>query len=161
MKLFIVVAAISLALDQGVKAWIAGNLRLHETIPLIPGLFNLTYITNSGAAFGILAESGKWGHVFFQVVSFAALGGLIYLVQRAHRRHPLLIWGAALVFGGAFGNLIDRLRFRHVIDFLDFYVGRYHWPAFNIADSCITIGGLLLVLYFLKFPEANPLMGEE
>ncbi len=161
MKLFIVIAAVSLLLDQGLKAWIMSNLRLHETISLIPGLFNLTYITNSGAAFGILADSGKWGHIFFQVISFAALGGLVYLVKRANRKHVLLVWGAALVFGGALGNLIDRLRFKRVIDFLDFYIGRYHWPAFNIADSCITIGGLLLVLYFLKYPESNPLLGGE
>jgi len=159
MKLFITIAAISLLLDQGMKAWIMNNMRLHETIPLIPGLFNLTYITNSGAAFGILADSGKWGHIFFQVVSFAALGGLIYLVKHADRKHPLVIWGAALIFGGALGNLLDRLRFKYVIDFLDFYIGRYHWPAFNIADACITVGGFLLVLYFLKYPDANPFMG--
>ncbi len=161
MKTFFIIAIASFMLDQGIKTWIMSHLHLHETIPIIPGFFNITYITNSGAAFGILANSGKWGHIFFQVVSFAALGGLTYLVKQAKNKHPLLIWGAALIFGGALGNLIDRIRFKKVIDFLDFYIGQYHWPAFNIADSCITIGGLLLAIYFLKYPDSNPLLSTE
>ena len=161
MKSFFIIAITSFILDQGIKTWIMSHLHFHETIPIIPGFFNITYITNSGAAFGILANSGKWGHIFFQVVSFAALGGLAYLVKQAKNKHSLLVWGAALIFGGALGNLMDRIRFKQVIDFLDFYIGRYHWPAFNIADSCITIGGLLLAIYFFKYPDSNPFLSSQ
>ncbi len=140
-------------LDQVTKAWIETNLHLHEMHPVIPGFFNLTYVTNTGAAFGFMAGHEGWRHLFFQSISILALGGLVYLYRVARSQSKLLFWGCSLVFGGALGNLIDRIRHKYVTDFLDFYVGSYHWPAFNAADSAITIGALCLIIFFLKTPE--------
>jgi len=137
-------------LDQLSKAWVESSLFLHQVIPIIPGFFNITYVTNTGAAFGILAGHEGWRHLFFQCISVLALGGLAYLYWSARSSSKALFWGCCLIFGGALGNLLDRIRHRHVTDFLDLYIGSYHWPAFNLADSAITIGGLLLAFYFLR-----------
>ena len=146
---FLLIAVSVFVLDQVTKNLVIGNLAFHSSIQVIPGFFSLTYIHNTGAAFGILAGHERWCHIFFQVVSFLALGGLFYLFWTS-KRDTLTLWGSALIFGGAAGNLADRLRFRYVIDFLDFFIGNHHWPAFNVADSAITIGGFLLALKFLK-----------
>ena len=149
--MFMLVAGAVLGLDQISKAWIIHNLPLYRQIPVIPSFFNLTHLTNTGAAFGFMAGHEKWRHIFFQTVSFVALGGLFYLYITAKEKTGWLFWGCSLVFGGACGNLIDRIRFGHVVDFLDFYLGTYHWPAFNVADSAITIGGCMLAIHFLNF----------
>ena len=143
---FMAVALGVALLDQGVKVWIRTHLPLHETISIIPGLFDITHVANVGAAFGILAHAGPWRELFFQVVSVAAMLGLALYYYTAPRRDRLLFWSASLILGGALGNFIDRVTLGHVTDFLDFYVGTYHWPAFNVADSAITVGGLLLAL---------------
>lgn len=153
IRLLLVVAFFVAALDQLTKTWITSNLGLYETVPVIPGLFNLTHITNTGAAFGLLAGKDAWRHTFFQIVSVLALGVLIYLYRSSASRTYSLLWGCGLIFGGACGNLIDRLRHRYVIDFLDFYVSTLHWPAFNVADSAITVGGVLLAWHFFR---SNP-----
>lgn len=143
-------AALVLVLDQLSKLWVAGSFLLHESRPVIPGLFNLTFITNTGAAFGILAGAqGLWRQFFFGGVALVALV-VLYLAYREYRAHGQIYMAAiGLVAGGAVGNLIDRLRLGHVIDFLDFYVRHHHWPAFNIADSAITVGvGLFLLAGF-------------
>ncbi len=147
--MFFLIAVVVLVLDQLTKNLVLGNLSLHESITVIPGFFNITYIRNTGAAFGMMAGSESWRHIFFQSVSVLALGAIVYLFWSS-RRDSLALWGAALVFGGAAGNLVDRVRFGYVIDFLDFFVGGYHWPAFNIADSSITIGAFLLAWKFLR-----------
>ena len=139
--------------DQTAKAVVVSYLHLHEVKPVLHGFFNITYITNAGAAFGFMAGAGKWGHIFFEVISVVALGGLFYLYRNSRCRSYPLVWGTSLVSGGALGNLIDRIRYRSVIDFLDFYAGSYHWPAFNIADSAITIGGVLLAWHFFREPQ--------
>ncbi|HDH98304.1 MAG TPA: signal peptidase II [Deltaproteobacteria bacterium] len=153
IKSFLFVAFLIVLADQATKAMVVSNLHLHEVRPVLQGFFNITYITNTGAAFGFMAGSDKWRHIFFQIISVVALGGLIYLYRSSRSRSYQLFWGTSLVFGGALGNLIDRIRHRSVIDFLDFYAGSYHWPAFNIADSAITVGGVLLAWHFFREPH--------
>ncbi|MGQ9499976.1 MAG: signal peptidase II [Dissulfurimicrobium sp.] len=139
-------------LDQTSKIIIISHINLYEIRPIIPNFFNLTYLTNTGAAFGFMAGTDKWRHIFFQAIALTALGGLIYLYKNFHDKSYPFFWGCALIFGGALGNLIDRMRYRYVIDFLDFHAGIFHWPAFNVADSAITVGGALLAWHFLRTP---------
>ncbi len=148
---FMLVAFAVLVLDQVSKEWVLQNVPVYRQIPVIPSFFNITHLTNTGAAFGFMAGHEKWRHLFFQVISFVALGGLFYLYITAKDKTRWLFWGCSLVFGGACGNLVDRIRFGHVVDFLDFYLGTYHWPAFNVADSAITVGGIMLAMHFLNF----------
>lgn len=155
-KSFLFAAFLIVLADQATKSVVVSNLNLYEVKPVLEGFFNITYITNTGAAFGFMAGSDKWRHIFFQVISIVALCGLVYLYRSSHNRSYSLFWGISLVFGGALGNLIDRIRYRSVVDFLDFYVGRYHWPAFNIADSAITVGGVLLAWHFFRITEKQP-----
>jgi len=134
-------------LDQATKLLVQRAFRLGESLPVLPGVFNLTYVLNPGAAFGLLAgAAAAFRGPFFIAVSVLAIAVICYYHARYARGHPLPTVGLALILGGALGNLIDRLRVGMVIDFLDFYLGAYHWPAFNVADSGITVGvGLLLV----------------
>ena len=140
-------AALVVILDQATKLLIQRTFRLGESLPVVPGLFNLTYVLNPGAAFGFLAgAAAAFRGPFFIAVSVLAIAIICYYYARHARGRPLPVVGLALILGGAVGNLIDRLRVGMVIDFLDFYLGKYHWPAFNVADSGITVGvGLLLV----------------
>jgi signal peptidase II len=137
--------------DQLVKAWVTATMELHESFPVIPGLFNITYIRNPGAAFGFLADASPlFRQIFFVAVNLMAIGLILYsLVQarfiQASWRIPL-----ALILSGAAGNLVDRVRFGEVIDFLDVYVGSVHWPAFNVADSAITVGAVLLTILVFR-----------
>jgi signal peptidase II len=156
IRSFLLMAFLVMLVDQATKTLIVSNLHLHEIRPVLQGFFNITYITNTGAAFGFMSGSDKWRHIFFQVISVVALGGLLYLYHSSRSRSYPLLWGTSLVFGGALGNLIDRIRYRSVIDFLDFYAGSYHWPAFNIADSAITVGGVLLAWHFFRITDKQP-----
>ena len=147
-RLLVLTAAAIVLLDQMTKAWIQKTMLLHQSIPVIPDLFNLTYIRNPGAAFGLFASGGgSLRSAFFIAVSVIALVVLSLLYTKAPRETWLLRFSLSLVMGGAIGNLIDRIRLGEVVDFLDFYLGSYHWPAFNVADSCITIGIGLLILH--------------
>ena len=138
-------------LDQWTKATVAQRMELHESIPVIDHLFNLTYVRNPGAAFGFLADRGSHlRFVFFAVTSTVALALLFYFFVTSRTGDRIAQAGFALVLGGAVGNLFDRMRFGAVVDFLDFYLGQYHWPAFNIADSAITVGIGLLILHGFK-----------
>jgi signal peptidase II len=141
--------------DQLSKWWINSNFFLYESREVIPGFFNITFVTNTGAAFGLLAGwETVWRQVFFVGVSLFALVALFFAYRHFRNEGRLAVYGLALVAGGAVGNLIDRLRFGWVIDFLDFYLGSYHWPAFNVADAGITIGvGFLLLSSFLNGRE--------
>ncbi|BCA56205.1 Lipoprotein signal peptidase [Nitrospira sp. KM1] len=136
-------------IDQMTKFWVMQTMRLHETIPIIPNLFSLTYIRNPGAAFGLLAgSSNAFRMVFFGVTSLFALGLLGTILIRLPERDWIGQLSIAGILGGAIGNLIDRVRFGEVIDFLDVYVEPYHWPAFNVADSAISIGVVCLIIHF-------------
>jgi len=143
-------AGLVVILDQLSKLWVVGSFLTHESLPVIPGLFNLTFVTNTGAAFGILAGTQSLGRqLFFVGVALVALV-VLYMAYKEYREQGQIYMTAiGLVAGGALGNLVDRLRLGHVIDFLDFYFRQSHWPAFNIADSAITIGvGLFLLAGF-------------
>ncbi len=146
MSLTLAVLAAVALLDQAVKVWVVAVFEPFEVVPVIPGLFNLTRLANTGAAFGILSSAPPaFTRVFFAAVAVTALAVLGYAAWRCRHGHWLVRAGLGLVAGGALGNLVDRLRSGAVIDFLDFYIGPYHWPAFNLADSAITVGvGFLL-----------------
>lgn len=144
------VTTITVLLDQATKLHIMQTMRLHESIPVIDGFFSLTYIRNPGAAFGLLASSGPvFRTIFFGLASLFALGLLATIFFRLPHDDRTGQLSVAAILGGALGNLIDRIRYGEVIDFLDFYVGAYHWPAFNVADAAISIGVFFLVLHYL------------
>ena len=139
-------------LDQLSKFWITASFELYEMREVIHGFFNLVYVTNKGAAFSMFASvESPLRHYFFVLVNTAAFIGLTYGAFRMRQDHTLYRVSFALIAGGAIGNLVDRLRVGAVIDFLDFYVGRYHWPAFNVADSAIFIG--VFLLFVINFYE--------
>ncbi|MDC4203085.1 MAG: signal peptidase II [Candidatus Manganitrophus sp.] len=150
----------TIILDQITKLLIQNAFRLHESVVVIQDFFSLTYIRNPGAAFGLFADqSAGFRSVFFLVVSIVALSILLYFLAQTPKEDKSSLVAISLLFGGAVGNLIDRVRMGEVVDFLDFYVGQFHWPAFNVADSAITIGISLLMfnLFWLKkeVPTAN------
>jgi signal peptidase II len=138
------------ALDQYTKYQVQQRIRLYQTIKVIDGFFNLTHLRNTGGAFGILGGGkGGVGSLFFIVVSLAAVGIILYLFHKLKEHEQILSLSLSLILSGAIGNLIDRIRYGEVVDFIDFHFFSYHWPAFNIADSAITIGIGLMVLELL------------
>ena len=145
-KYFFLIAVIVLLLDRLAKWAVASNIRLHESVVVIPGFFQLTHVENTGAAFGLFAESSaQWkvgALVSFSVMALVVVSALLW--KNSHSLSTTTI-GLSLILGGAMGNLWDRMMSGHVVDFLDFYVGSYHWPAFNVADSAIVIGAILLI----------------
>lgn len=141
--------------DQLVKALIVLTIPAYQTITVIPGFFNLTHIYNPGGAFGFLSESpSELRHLFFLIASIAAMGLILILYAKTPAGQGFLETGLSLIMGGAIGNVLDRIRIGKVIDFLDLYIKNLHWPAFNIADSAITIG-IGLFIYHLLFKERN------
>ncbi|MFV0435886.1 MAG: signal peptidase II [Desulfopila sp.] len=151
MGYFLIAAVVVLA-DQLSKWWIVHSFRLYEVREVIPGLVNLVYVTNPGAAFSLLAEADTpWRHTFFLVVGLVAIAGLTagyFVLRRQHRWYGP---ACALIAGGAVGNLVDRIRLGAVVDFLDVYLMNWHWPAFNVADSAICVGaGLFIVVSILE-----------
>ncbi len=140
--------------DQIAKLLVDRNFDLHESRVLIEGLLSLTYVQNHGAAFGLLADAGlPYQPWVFTLVSLLALGAIGVYAARLPASHLLAQRALALVMGGALGNLLDRARLGYVIDFVDVYWGAHHWPAFNVADSAISVGVMLLVLDVLRTPE--------
>ena len=155
LRLAIIAGLVVLA-DQFTKALILKNLPLHHSIPIITGIFDITHVRNPGGAFGLLAGMGAVGRtIVFLFISSLAVGLILYFYIKTPIHYGFLAAGFALIFGGAIGNLIDRIRYGAVIDFLDFYIGRHHWPAFNIADSAISVGIFIFLyhLVFKKMPE--------
>ena len=147
--LLALVAGTVIIIDQLTKLSIMQNMRLHESIPIIPNLFSLTYIRNPGAAFGLLAgSSNAFRTLFFGVTSVFALGLLGTILVRLPANDWMGQLSIASILGGAIGNLLDRLQYGEVIDFLDVYIETYHWPAFNVADSAISVGVVFLIIHF-------------
>jgi len=131
--------------DRLTKYLVARSFEPGEAVTVIPGCFDLTFVHNTGAAFGILSMMDDAYRVpFFAITSLAAIGLLVYFIRKTRPEDVLLLVSLALIIGGAAGNLYDRLVYGYVIDFVDWYVGFRHWPAFNIADSGITVGIILL-----------------
>lgn len=143
------VSASIVVIDQVTKLSIMQSMRLHESIPIIPNLFSITYIRNPGAAFGLLATSSSgFRLIFFGITSLFALVLLGTILFRLPQHDWLGQLSIAGILGGAIGNLLDRMRYGEVIDFLDVYIDAYHWPAFNVADAAISVGVFFLILYF-------------
>ena len=149
-RLYFLVAGGVLLLDQLSKWTVLEALAPGELRRVLPGLFNLTHVRNRGAAFGLFGESESAAILVFLIgFSLVALALVLGLLWRGVASGTTG-WGLALIFGGALGNLLDRLRSGSVVDFLDFYVGGHHWPAFNLADSAIVVGAGLLLLDVLR-----------
>jgi lipoprotein signal peptidase len=147
LKTAAILAASIIVPDQITKAVIQQKYPLWATDPVIPGFFNLAHVLNKGAAFGFLNNpDSNWQIWFFAAITVFAVGFIYYLLTTADKGDRFFIWGLGLVLGGALGNLIDRMRFGFVVDFLDFYVGDYHWPAFNVADIAITCGAFAIIV---------------
>ena len=133
-------------LDQLTKLWIDSSMTLHERLPLIDGFFDLTLAYNPGAAFSFLADAGGWQRWFFTILSTVVTLILVVWLKRLQAHEKITAVALALIIGGAIGNLIDRIAYGHVIDFLLVYYQQWSWPAFNVADSAISIGVILMLL---------------
>jgi signal peptidase II len=155
LQVSLVLAGSVLVLDLLTKRWVEAALFYGEQIPFT-GFFNLVLTYNAGAAFSFLSDAGGWQRWFFSLVAVGASMLIIYLLRK-HASDQLFCLALSLILGGALGNLWDRITLGHVVDFLDFHVAGYHWPAFNIADSAIFLGAALLILdsFLRKEPKAN------
>ncbi len=142
------IATIVILLDQLTKITIS-KLFAYGASYSLTSFFNLVLVYNKGAAFSFLAAESGWQRYFFIALGIAAALFIVYLLKRHSGQH-LFCWALALILGGAIGNVIDRVMYGHVIDFLDFHVRGWHWPAFNVADSAICIGVALFVIDELK-----------
>ncbi len=144
---YLFLAAGLIALDQATKAAVGSSLPLHTSRPIIDGFFDLVHTRNTGVAFSLFADSGPLVKgIILPLVSGLAVVLVLVLFWKSESGPRRVRYGLTLILAGAAGNLYDRLVYGYVVDFLDFFVGSYHWPAFNVADSCITIGAGLLVL---------------
>ncbi|MEO8054576.1 MAG: signal peptidase II [Acidobacteriota bacterium] len=143
-------------LDQATKALVVANIPLYRTIPVIRGFFDLTHLQNTGAAFGFMASAGSARPLLVTLLALAVFAGVLAWSLTARPEHRLLQGALGLIMGGAVGNLIDRVRFRAVTDFLRFYVDRWEWPSFNVADSAISVGVVLLAWDIWRRPEPEP-----
>jgi signal peptidase II len=140
-----------LFVDQWTKYMVLQRLSLYQRVEVIHGFFNLTHVRNTGGAFGIFGgEKGGLGSILFVVVSLVAIGAIVVLFIKIKESEKTLAVSFSLILSGALGNLIDRLQHGEVVDFLDFHLSTYHWPAFNVADSAICIGIGLMALELLK-----------
>ena len=151
-----IIALVIVVADQVTKLWVDADMRLYQSIPVIDGFFSLTYVRNTGAAFSILADLPEQIRVpFFVAVALIGVAAVCWFVRLTPRSETLTLVACAFVLGGAVGNAIDRVLYGSVIDFLDVYVGDRHWPAFNVADSFITVGVILLLVsgFFAPDPE--------
>ncbi len=152
---WLLLSAVIIVADQISKLIVLDHFQLHETLPVIEGLFNLTLAFNEGAAFSFLADAGGWQRWFFTGLAVVVTTILTVWLKRTERRDWRTALPLALVVGGAVGNVIDRIRLGHVVDFIDIHYGSWSWPAFNIADSAICVGAVLLLAFglFASKPE--------
>ena len=151
----VVTTVLGAGLDQLTKYLVVQGIPYHGEIKVIPGFFSLVHIRNKGAAFGFLSGSQHgFAPTLFLILTVAATLFVVYLLHRHIRGSWLITVSISLILGGAVGNLIDRIRFGSVVDFLDVYIKSAHWPSFNMADSLITVGGILLLAKLLFSPQA-------
>ena len=145
------VTAIVTLLDQTTKALVLHAIPLYTEIPVIKGLFSLVHVRNRGAAFGFLNRQDiSWQFWLFLAATLVALAVVVLLAKSSRADDTAFFVSLGLILGGAVGNLIDRVRYREVIDFLDFYHNNYHWPAFNVADIAICCGAALALMLSLR-----------
>ncbi len=148
------ITALIITADQISKSLIKSTMTLYDVIPVIPGFFQLNYITNKGMAFGINLPVGI---SFFSGISLIITCFLVWILWCERKNNLLMRISLALILGGAIGNLIDRILFGEVVDFFDFMIGDFHWYIFNIADSAVTVGIIFMLLYsFLFKPKVQP-----
>ena len=153
MLRWISLSAVIVFADQLSKAWISARYQMFDS-EAITSFFNLVFVMNSGAAFSFLAGAGGWQKWFFVVLAVCVCIWLIFML-RQHATERLLATALAMILGGAVGNLIDRLRFDAVVDFLDFHWGTQHFPAFNFADSAISVGVCLMLIAEFRRSKAS------
>ena len=154
MRIWLWLSLFIVALDQSSKWVVDHTLQLYQSVPLMPS-FQLTYLRNEGAAFSFLSSAGGWQRWFFVALALTSSVAIGIWLGRLNRTQTREAIGWALVLGGAIGNLIDRLVWGYVIDFLDVYYQNWHWPAFNVADSAITVGVGLLLLDAFRTPKSE------
>jgi len=160
-RLFFIPALAVILLDQISKAVVIRTIPVHKAFPVIEGIFDLVHVRNRGMAFGLMNHPGSHLSTYLlAATTVVAILLLLFWFTRLTKEESGVALGLSLILGGALGNLIDRIRLGEVIDFLDFYVGPYHWPAFNVADSAITIGTFWLALNML-FPRSFKARGAE
>lgn len=147
--ILVIVTLLSLAIDQMTKVYIDRVMDLHQSIPVVPDLFSITYVRNKGAAFGFLANT-SFRIPFFIFITVVAVFVILFAYRKLRADQKLAMVSLSMILSGALGNLIDRVRNGEVIDFLDVYWKSYHWPAFNIADSAICVGVFLLAIDMLR-----------
>lgn len=153
-KYHILIAGMVVVLDRMTKWAVSQRINLHDSVDVVPGIFRLTHVQNQGAAFGLFSDSPSEFKVTMLILfSIAALAVVSTLLWKNGNAMNTTAIALSLVFGGALGNLWDRVANGRVIDFLDFYVGSHHWPAFNVADSAIVIGALLLLSEIFMAPQ--------
>lgn len=152
--IWLLLSAVVIALDLWTKSIALAHLHLHEPVPVIDGWLNWTLTYNYGAAFSFLSDAGGWQRWFFAALAFVVSGAMVAWLRLTPRGDWRNALPASLIIAGAIGNVIDRLRFGHVVDFVDWYYGSYHWPAFNVADAAIVGGAIGLVLF--SFSPARP-----
>ena len=149
--LFIGLALIILLLDQVSKWMVVTHIEAHQTLSVIPGFFSLVLVKNRGMAFGIFSQTRSGFYYYFLLsTTIGAIGVILFSFFWIKSSKKWLTVGLSLILGGAVGNLVDRLRLGYVIDFLDFFLKGYHWPAFNVADSAVTVGTFWLLLNIIQ-----------
>ncbi len=152
----ILLAVLVVVADRLSKVWIIANIPPGRAIAVIPGFFRLTHVLNTGAAFSLFEEAKNPNTVRYALISFSVIAAVAVLVMlwRTGRQLTVSSVALALILGGAVGNLYDRIHLHFVVDFLEVHIARYHWPDFNIADSCIVVGACLLLLEALRPQQA-------
>lgn len=149
--LFIGVALVVLLLDQASKWMAVTHIEAHQSLSVIPGFFNLVLVKNRGMAFGIFSQTRSGFYYYFLLfTTIGATGVILFFFFWIKRSKKWLTVGLSLILGGALGNLVDRVRLGYVIDFLDFFLKGYHWPAFNVADSAVTVGTFWLLCNIIQ-----------
>jgi len=149
---FIITALAVVIIDQISKIAVAGSIMYYESVPIIDGFLNLVHVRNRGMAFGLMNRPDAQLSFYFLVAATVIAIILLILWFRSLKGESRgLVFGLSLVLGGAIGNLIDRLRLKEVVDFIDFFIGNYHWPAFNVADSAVTVGVFWILINVVFF----------
>lgn len=151
LSLYILLIIVLVIIDQVSKIYVAGNFYLGESVPVIDGFFNFTYVRNPGAAFGFGGAFHNWiRYSLFLALPVLACFWLVVLLIKSLTGSKVMTYAYTLILAGAIGNLIDRFRLDYVIDFFDFYIGKHHFATFNVADSAITIAAGLIILDFFQ-----------
>ena len=148
---FFILAGVLVAIDQLTKYLLVDAIPLYARIPIIPGFFNLVHVHNTGGAFSIFAGPGyPWRKYVFMGLTIVVVAAIAYAYGKVGKKDNWTRIAYVCITGGAIGNLIDRIRLGEVIDFLDVYVGSWHWPAFNVADTAISTGAVMLLVSLIK-----------